>query len=310
MKTVFMGTPEFAAESLRALLTKHDVAAVCTQPDRPAGRGHKLQESPVKSLAASYGIPVLQPETLRLADSKEIRDQLRNYGADIFVVAAYGLILPKGVLEMPALGCINVHASLLPKYRGASPIHSVLLNGDTETGITIIQMDAGIDTGDMILKKSLPVFPEENFGEIHDRLAKLGGEVLLESLRLLEAGTATKTPQEHSLSSHSPMIKKADGKINWADTNVKILNQIRALGARPGCFTLHKGQPLKIHRAQILPVQNLQCLPGTVLEHNGIAVKTGDGALLITELQATGKKRMPATDFLRGQKIDVGEVFS
>ncbi|MCL2355796.1 MAG: methionyl-tRNA formyltransferase [Defluviitaleaceae bacterium] len=342
MKIIFMGTPVFAAASLEALMDKHEVVAVCTQPDRPAGRGHRVTASPVKEFALQRGLPVFQPETLRLSESREVREELAAFGADIFVVAAYGLLLPKGVLEMPRFGCVNVHASLLPKYRGASPIHAAILNGDRETGITIMHMDAGLDTGDMILQKRLEVGESERFAELHDRMATLGAEALLEALEQIEAGTAARVPQNHALASHAPLLKKSDGLINWADTSEKIFNRVRALA----CFTMYGGDALKIWGVEkIEDCEELQKLqPGRVsenpvepclhrkeptasgrflrcgkcetelFEHSagrvlaadskvGLIVATGDGALRVTELQAVGKKRMAATDYLRGQKI-------
>jgi len=317
VKIIFMGTPAFAVPSLKALIDHHEVVAVCTQPDRPAGRGHKLQPSPVKVAALEHGIPVLQPMTFKLELSQEIRAQLKNYGADIFVVAAYGLLLPKGILNMPRFGCINVHASLLPKYRGASPIHAALLNGDTETGITIMQMDTGIDTGDMILKESIPIHPEDRFLTIHDKLAELGGKLTLEALAQIEKGTAPRTPQDESLSSHAPLIQKSDGQINWARTTTEIINQCRALDLWPGCYSIYEENPLKIREikglAKTSKSENEDAPPGTILEADptiGILVKTGDGTALITEIQAHGSKRMPAIDYLRGRRINVGRVLN
>jgi methionyl-tRNA formyltransferase len=304
MKIVFMGTPAFAVPSLRALLKHHDVLAVCTQPDRPAGRGHKLQTSPVKALAEEHGIPVFQPETLHISN-KEIRGKLSSLGADIFAVAAYGLLLPKGVLNMPPYGCVNVHASLLPKYRGASPIHSALLNGDSETGITIMQMDSGIDTGDIILQRTLSVSADERFTSLHDRMAELGGTALLEALEQIK--DCTKTPQDGSLSSYAPLIKKTDGQINWNDTSEKIVNMTRAFDPVPGCYTACKGEILKIWRCTASSDSYKDISAGTVISadsSSGLVVKTGDGAVIVTELQASGKKRMSAADFLRGQSIN------
>jgi methionyl-tRNA formyltransferase len=286
-----MGTPMFAVPCLNALVTKHEVIGVFTQPDRPSGRGHKLAASPVKVAATEYGIPVFQPETLKISESKEIRAELASFGADIFVVVAYGLLLPKGVLAMPPHGCVNVHASLLPKYRGASPIHSALLNGDNETGITIMHMDTGIDTGDIISQKSLQISREEHFPQLHDRMSQLGAELLLETLTQIENGTATRTPQNNSLASHSPLIKKEDGEIDWNDSTEKILNKIRAFDPWPGCFTTHNGQTLKIWNAEDA---------GNLSPSGAMIFKTADGAIRITELQPAGKKRMLAVDFLRG----------
>ena len=311
MKIIYMGTPAFAVPSLEALITNHEVVAVCTQPDRPAGRGHKLTPSPVKVKALEHGLPVLQPETLRIGESKEIRARLKAYGADIFVVVAYGLLLPKGVLNMPPLGCINVHASLLPKYRGASPIHAALLNGEKKTGIAIMHMDIGIDTGDIILEKELAILPEERFPSLHDRLAVLGAETLLEALALLENGTAPRTPQDDALSSYAPMLKKSDAFIHWEWNTASIVNLTRALDPWPGSYTVYDGNPLKMWTLEPVGDWNGNEIPGTVLAvdpKKGVLVKTGDNAAWATELQGDGSKRMPATDYLRGRKMQVGIV--
>ena len=309
MKVIFMGTPAFAVPTLNALIKHHEVLAVLTRPDRPAGRGFKLTPSPIKEVALTHGVPVLQPPTLKLSESKEIRTQLKNFGADIFVVAAYGLILPKGVREMPPMGCINVHASLLPKYRGASPIHAAILNGETETGITIMHMEAGIDTGDMIIKKSAAIGENERFPELHDRMAELGGELIIEALELFENGTAPRIPQDESLSCYAPMIQKQDGLINWNLTTREIINKIRALDPWPGCFTNYQGQVIKIWGAEATEwtsadSDSVAC--GTILAADsaaGIIIKTADGFAKVTELQPPGGKKMPATDFLRGRKF-------
>jgi len=312
MKIIYMGTPAFAVPPLAALIkSHHQVLAVCTQPDRPAGRGHKLTPSPVKIKAMEYGIPVFQPETLRFADSKEIRTQLKALGADIFVVAAYGLLLPKGILTMPPLGCINIHASLLPKYRGASPIHAALLNGDTTSGITIIHMDAGIDTGDMILSKELSVNENERFPMLHDRMAELGAEVMLEALQQLESGTATRTPQDDTLSNYAPMLRKSDASIDWGWPTLRLINQTCAFDPWPGSQTMYNGNPLKIWQVEAAACEDV-CTPGTILAvdtTHGVLVKTGDSAVWVTELQGDGSKRMPAVDYIRGRAIKVGEMF-
>jgi len=311
MKIVYMGTPEFAVPTLDALIkSRHQVVAVFTQPDRPAGRGHKLAQSPVKVRALESSIPVFQPETLRLAESKDIRNQLNALNADIFVVAAYGLLLPKGVLEMPKLGCINVHASLLPKYRGASPIHAALLNGDDVSGITIMHMDVGIDTGDMILKKELSIAPDERFPSLHDRMATLGADALLEALGLLESGTAPRTSQDDEASTYATLLKKTDAIINWNQPTETLINMTRALDPWPGSQTMYNGNPLKIWqlcKGGVFP----SAAPGTILEVDptrGILIKTGDAAAWATELQGDGSKRMSAADYLRGRKIELGAV--
>jgi len=316
MKIVYMGTPEFAVPPLQQLLDHHKVMAVLTQPDRPAGRGHKLQMSPVKALALDAGVEVLQPETLLIkkdsnSAAKEIREHLAKLDADIFVVAAYGLLLPKAVLTMPKFGCVNIHASLLPKYRGASPIHAAIMHGESTTGITIMQMDTGIDTGDIILQQQLDIGPEERTPSLHDRMAALGGECILEALSLIDAGTATRTPQDDAASSYVYMIQKADGLIDWAWPTARIVNLIRAFDPWPGSFTLYNGAPIKIWQVEAVEaIENMP--PGTVLaidSNKGILVRTGDGGAWVQELQAAGGKRMAAADYLRGRSVEVGEMF-
>ena len=320
MRVVFMGTPEYAVPSLRELLIHHDVVAVLTQPDRRAGRGHKMQISPVKALALEAGVTVLQPETLRIKRSasahdnsnvKEVRDYLARLDADVFVVAAYGVILPKAVLDMPRLGCINVHASLLPKYRGASPIHAAIKDGETVTGITIMHMDEGIDTGDIILQKELTIAPDEHTPSLHDRMAALGGECIIKALAQMEAGTATRIPQDDRLSSYAPMIQKSDGLIDWAWPTERIINLTRAFDPWPGPFTMYGGEAIKIWRVEKAEsAENAH--PGMVLvvdQSKGILVRTGDGGAWILEIQAAGGKRMATVDFLRGHNIGVGEYF-
>jgi len=310
-----MGTPEFAVPPLRQLLTHHDVLAVLTQPDRPAGRGHKLQMSPVKALALEAGVDVLQPQTLSIkqnnSDAKKIREYLASLEADIFVVAAYGLILPKAVLSMPKFGCINIHASLLPKYRGAAPIHAAIKDGEPVTGITIMQMDTGIDTGDMILQRQLSIAPDERTPSLHDRMAVLGGECILEALAQIVDGTAMYTPQDDAMSSYAPMIQKTDGQINWAWPTTKIKNLVRAFDPWPGPYTSHNGATIKIWQIDAACTTE-ESLPGTVLVADpakGLLVRTGDSAAWVKELQAAGGKRMKAMDYLRGRNIRVGECF-
>lgn len=310
MKIVYMGTPDFAVPALETLVCKHQVVAVYTQPDRPAGRGHKLAQSPVKVAALAHGIPVFQPQSLRLPHAKQARAQLKAHGADIFVVAAYGLILGKGILNMPPLGCINIHASLLPKYRGASPIHAALLNGDTRAGISIMHMDVGIDTGDVILMRELDVPPHQRFEELHNRMAALGATAVVEALQQLEYGTATRTPQNHEEQSYAPVLKKSDAIINWSQTSAQLINKTRALDPWPGSQTTYDGAVLKIWQLEPATYQGSQ-LPGTVLEvdpRRGVLIKTGDQAVWATNLQGNSSKRMPATDYLRGRTIQIGAV--
>jgi methionyl-tRNA formyltransferase len=310
-KIIFMGTPDFAVPVFYALINAgHDVCAIVTQPDRPKGRGHNMAFSPVKEAALKEGVPVLQPGRLR--GNKEFREVLRGYGADVFVVAAYGMLLSPKILEMPPLGCINVHASLLPKYRGASPIHHALLNGDDKTGVTIMYMARGLDTGDMILQRELPIGADERFPSLHDRMAALGGECIVEALTQISAGTAERIPQDDAASSYSPMINKQDGHIDWNLPGQRIINMTRALDPWPGPYTVLNGQPLKIWRCE--PTDGSydeKTAAGTVISVDtarGFTVRTGDGALTVTEVQGVGGKRMAARDYIRGHKINVGEV--
>lgn len=311
MNIIFMGTPDFAATILRALLTnpKHRVLAAVTQPDRPKGRGYSVVCSPVKVLAMEAGVPVLQPETLRGAAARAV---LTDYAADVYVVAACGLILPPRVLSLPPNGCLNVHASLLPKYRGASPIHRALLNGDTETGITIIQMDRGIDTGDMMLSRALPIEPGERFAALNDRLARLGGACILEALAQVENGIAVHVPQDHASATYAPLIAKEDGHIDWRAPSSRIVCITRALDPWPGPFTFYDGQAMKIWACETgceTELADTHAEPGTILLADpvrGLWVKTGDGAVRVTEMQAGGGKRMKAADYLRGHPMCIG----
>lgn len=311
MRIIYMGTPQFAVPALDALLSsRHEVVAVCTQPDRPSGRGYKLTPSAVKARALEHGLPVHQPETLRISEAKEIRAQLERYNSDVFVVAAYGLLLPKGVLEMPRFGCINIHGSLLPKYRGAAPIHAALLNGDKTTGVTIMHMDTGLDTGDMILKREIAIAANDRFENLYERMAELGASALIEALDMLENGTAIRTPQDDTLSCYAPMLKKSDAIIDWEWDTTRIINMTRALDPWPGSQTVYDGKPLKIWRLENTS-DVYKNKAGTVLAVDparGILIKTGDSAAWATELQGDGSKRMPATDYLRGRKIEVGAV--
>lgn len=317
MKIVFMGTPAFAVPSLQALLTTHEVAAVLTQPDRPAGRGNKLTASPVKEAALAAGLTVYTPDKLLIKkgvddDARTVRARLKALYADVFVVAAYGLLLPKAILDMPRLGCINVHASLLPRYRGASPIHAAILNGDETAGVTIMHMAEGLDTGDMILHHTMDIGADEHFPAVHDRMAALGATALLDALNALEYSTANRTPQEDALSTYAPMIKKTDGLIDWTQPTAAIVNKIRAFDPWPGAYTMLDGQALKIWRGYETEAAEGEAAlpPGTVLTagKEGLRIRTGDGVLLATELQGTNGKKMPAADFLRGRMVEVGRV--
>lgn len=309
MKIVFMGTPDFAAGALEALIDAgHEITAVVTQPDKAKGRSKELQFPPVKETALAHNIPVLQP--IRIKKPEEI-ECLKQYEADIYVVAAFGQILSQEILDMPKYGCLNIHASLLPKYRGASPIQSVILDGEKETGITIMQMDAGIDTGDMLLKKSIEIEPDDTYETLHDKLKALGGEAIVEALELLETGALVPEKQNHEQSSHVKMITKEMGNIDFAKPAKEIDCLVRGLNPWPSAFTFYKGKQMKIWKVSVEDAISTEA-PGTVTEvtKNEIKVACGTGAIAILELQLEGKKRMTAHDFLLGVKVQVGDLFS
>lgn len=303
MKILFMGTPDFAAGSLKSLIAAgYEIGAVVTQPDRPKGRSGKPVFSPVKEVALQAGIPVLQPEKIKRPEETA---RLLEYPADIYVIAAFGQILSKEILEQPRLGCINVHASLLPRYRGASPIQRVILDGEKSTGITIMQMNEGLDTGDILYTKSIDLAPDETFETLHDRLMVLGGEALIEALPLIEAGKLTPVKQDDSLSCYAPLIKKEDGLIDWKRSSDEIYSQIRAFNPWPGAFTYSSGRMLKIWEAQ--PVSG-SGRPGEILgtDKDSFTVACGSGAMKILSLQPEGKKRMETSAYLLGNKTESG----
>lgn len=313
MKVIFMGTPEFAAVSLRCLLEAgHQVLGVVTQPDRPRGRGMKLSPSPVKEVAQEYNLPVFQPVRLPEDDLFAFLEETRP---EVIVVVAYGLKIPPAILSFPPYGCINVHASLLPKYRGASPIQAVLLNGETVTGITTMRMDEGWDTGDLLLSRQIPIRPEDNFGTLHDRLAALGGEVLLETLAGLATGKVQPVPQNHDQATYVPKLTEEDLLLPWTASTVSLHNRIRAFAPAPGARTFLNGEMLKVWAAY--PGQGWYGLehakPGTIgtvtkEQGGGLPVRTGDGVLLITEIQSPGKKRLPILQFLAGNPLSAGII--
>jgi methionyl-tRNA formyltransferase len=309
MKIVFMGTPEYAAASLEAVIQSgREVVLVVTQPDKPKGRSGELVPPPVKECALKHGIPVFQPEKIKRPEEVA---KLKEYEADAFVVAAFGQILSQEILDMPRLGCLNVHASLLPKYRGASPIQRVILDGEEKTGITIMQMDAGIDTGDILWKKEIAIEPTDNFETLHDKLAVLGGEAIVEALDLLEEGKLVRTKQDDSLSCYAPLIKKEMGRLDFSKSAVVLDRQIRSMTPWPSAFTKYNGKQLKVWKAVPLEGKGKKALPGEVTEvtKDSITVATGDGELRIEELQLEGKKRMSCHDFLLGVKVQVGDSF-
>ncbi len=305
MKVVFMGTPDFAVGTLEAIIEAgHEVLLVVTQPDKPKGRSGALQFTPVKECAVARGIEVFQPTKIRLEENVEF---LRKYEADIFVVAAFGQILPKSILDMPKHGCINVHASLLPKYRGAAPIQWAVINGDSVTGVTIQQMDIGVDTGDIIVTKELAIAEDETGGGLFDKLAVVGAEACIEAMEQIANGTATRTPQNHEEATHVSMISKEFGVIDWNKSAVEIERLIRGLNPWPSAYTKLDGKTFKIWSASVL-AENTDQKPGTVVavEKNALKVQTGEGVLSLLEVQIEGKKRMDAGSFLRGYAVEVG----
>ncbi|MBQ6252554.1 methionyl-tRNA formyltransferase [Ruminococcus sp.] len=307
MKIVFMGTPDFAVPCLRTLAeSAHEVAAVFTQPDKPKGRGYKLIPTPVKAAAAEYDIPVYQPLSLRKGeDAEESMRALRETAPDLIVVTAYGQILPKEILELPKYGCINIHASLLPKYRGAAPINWVLLNGEKETGVTSMQMSEGLDTGDMLIKKATPIGENETCEELYARLSAMGGEVLAETIDALEKGSLSPEVQDDSLSCYSPMIRKEMSALDFSKTAAEVHNTIRGVTG----FTMLEGKRLKVFASRIAEGSFDSAENGSVVDTKRFAVKCGDGrAVIFTEVQPEGKKRMKTEDFLRGRKLTEGEL--
>jgi len=303
IRTVFMGTPEFACPSLQGLIDAGcNLVGVFTQPDRPSGRGRKLTPPPVKVLAEERGIPVFQPQRLRRPEAVA---QLRELAPDLVVVVAYGQILSKDVLEMPRFGCINVHASLLPKYRGAAPINKAIVDGETVTGVTTMYMDEGLDTGDMLIRKSLEIGPDETAGQLHDRLAPLGAEAMQETLMQLCAGTLERVPQNDAESCYASLMKKEDGRIDWQLPALQIHNLVRGLDPWPSAYTALDGQVLKVAGTRVAEGSGD---PGTVLDATpeGVLIACGEGALSVGRLQLPGKKMLAAGDFLRGRELPGG----
>ncbi|MGK3131517.1 methionyl-tRNA formyltransferase [Pantoea sp. C8B4] len=300
LKIIFAGTPDFAARHLDALLaSEHQVVGVFTQPDRPSGRGNKLTPGPVKVLAQSHDVPVFQPKSLKPEENQQLVADLQ---ADIMVVVAYGLILPKAVLDMPRLGCINVHGSLLPRWRGAAPIQRSLWAGDRETGVTIMQMDVGLDTGDMLHKLSCPITPEDTSASLYDKLAELGPQGMLDTLDLLASGKAQPEVQDEALVSYAEKLSKEEARLDWSLSAVQLERCIRAFNPWPVSFFLIEDQPVKVWQASVLPHQNKQ--PGEIIhaDKNGIQIATADGVLNLLSLQPAGKKAMSAQDLLNSRR--------
>ena len=298
MRIVFAGTPEFAAPPLRALLdSPHDICGVYTQPDRPAGRGRKLTPSPVKVLAQESGLPVFQPETLK---DETAQAQLRNLKPDLMVVVAYGLLLPRAFIDIPPLGCINIHASLLPRWRGAAPIQRSILAGDSETGVTIMYIEPRLDAGPMLLKKACPIGPDDTAGDLHDRLSRIGAEALLETLPSIAAGTAQPEMQDESLVTHAAKINKDDAQLDWSRPAAELQCQVRAFNPWPVAETVYRDQILRVWRATVVPASRSEP-PGTLLiDGENLDVVTGHDCLRLLEIQLPGGKRISARDFING----------
>ena len=305
IRLVFMGTPDFAVPTLQTLIETQQVVGVVTQPDRPAGRGRQPTPPPVKVAAEAAGIPVYQPKSLR---SEEAAAPLRDWQPDMIVVAAFGQILKPHVLDLPPLGCINVHASLLPRWRGAAPIQYALLAGDATTGVSLMRMDVGLDTGPVYVKEAVEIVGEETAVSLHDKLAQLGADMTGKYLVQIADGTLTATPQNDAESTYAPMIKKEDGRLDWTQTSEELDRRIRAMTPWPGAFTQWQGQMLKVRKADVvgdgrLPSGN----PGEVVDWNGTAVVlTQNGGLALQEIQLAGKRAMAVVDFLRGRPELIG----
>ena len=322
MRIVFMGTPDFSVPALKALVEAgHQVIAVVTQPDKPKGRGKEVQMTPVKIQAMEYGIPVYQPAKVREASFVEV---LQGMEADVYVVIAFGQLLPKAVLELPKYGCINIHASLLPKYRGAAPIQWCVIDGERETGITTMMMDVGLDTGDMLEKTVIPIEEKETGGSLHDKLSLAGGALILSTLKKLEEGTLVRTPQTDEGTCYAKMLTKSLGDIDWNQSAVSIERLIRGLNPWPSAYTMWNGKTIKIWSADVTTSREAAAFlsesgvpsetgitPGTVVcsDKHSLVVCTGDGLLSVRELQMEGKKRMDTPAFLRGYPIPEGDVF-
>lgn len=306
MNIVFMGTPDFAVPSLQALIDseKHTVLGVYTQPDKPVGRKRVITSPAVKQLALRYDINVYQPATLK--NEHEIKI-LKSLNPDVIVVIAYGKILPQAVLEIPKHGCVNIHGSLLPKLRGAAPIQRSVLNGDSETGVTSMLMNEGIDTGDMLVTEKVKILPDETAGELFDRLAPIGAEVLLKTLDEIENGTVERKPQDDSISTHAAMLSKDEAAIDWRLSNRDIHNKVRGLNPWPVAITEYGGKKVKIFKTRLCDKSGV---PGSIISVNPPTVACGSGSVELLEVQLEGKNKMSAEEFFRGRRISEGDTFN
>ena len=312
MRIVFMGTPAFAVPSLTALLhSEHQVVGIVTQPDRPKGRGRQMLFSPIKILAQENNLPILQPEKMK---SPEFFDELAQWNPDAIIVVAFGRILPKPILALPHRGCINVHASLLPHYRGASPIQWAIIKGETETGVTTMLMDEGMDTGDLLLQESKPILPTDTAASLSDRLAACGGTLLIRTLREWEKGILIPRPQVHEEATMAPILQKDDGKIDWHLDANDLINRIRGLSPWPGSFTFLEGRRLTIWQASVCSTPHVDpeaSHPGTIVfvDKQCLKITTGNGLVALSEVQPANGKRMPVERFLAGYQIKAGMIF-
>ena len=311
MKIVFMGTPDFAEKSLEAIYNSgHEILAVVTNPDRPKGRGMKMVYSPVKEFAISKNLKIYQPEKVR--NNVEFIEEIKALQPDVICVVAYGKILPKEILDIPRLGCINVHGSLLPKYRGAAPIQWAVINGEKITGITTMYMDVGMDTGDMILKEEVSIGEDETTGELWDKLSEVGAKLLVKTLKQIEDGTATRIPQGEDFSM-APMLNKEMSKINWNFQSAQeIKNLVRGLNPIMGTYSYLDDKKIKFWKVDVLPFENENVENGTILKSNskdGLYIKAKDGMIKVLEIQGENSKRMPIQDFLRGNELEEGKRF-
>ena len=304
MRIIFMGTPEFAAPAIDSLIEAgHEIAAVFSQPDKPKGRGYTLTPPPVKVKALEHGIPVYQPRSMRDGEALKIFQEINP---DVGVVIAYGKILPQEILDAPKFGCINVHASLLPKYRGAAPIQWSVIDGESKTGVTTMQMDAGLDTGDMLLRSETPILPDETAGELHDRLSAMGAQLIVRTLDALAKGELTPEKQDDSQTCYAKMLTKELCAVDWSKSAQEIHNQIRGLSPWPVATAVLDGKKLKLHRSAISPLQDSEAQCGEIISLEPFTVKCGSGAIELLEVQAEGKKRMTSAEYLRGHKIETG----
>lgn len=310
MKIIFMGTPDFAVPCLEALVKAgYDVCCVVTQPDRPRGRGNKISFSPVKMKAAEYNLKVLQPVKIR--KDPEFIEKLRSLNPDVIVVIAFGQILPEEVLSIPHLGCINVHASLLPKLRGAAPINWAIINGDKETGITTMFMDKGIDTGDMLLKEKVAIREDMTAGELHDVLMNVGAGLLIKTLKAIEDGTVKRTPQDNEASTYAPMLDRDTGKIVWTEESCDIKNLVRGTNPYPAAYSTLGGKRIKIWKAEVDENSGTSGEPGTVyrVDREGIYVFSGNGGIIIGEVQSDSGRRIDAFSYTLGHPVNIGDKF-